>query len=163
MDYRISCAETPEQRAKEQSFYGIGLTSRKNLCIHPEVSDGTRLRAPHALQNSLSSEETPVIHDAPSRFPRRRKAGSSMPGVETSRTVLCAKRAAKILAPSRCATGMRSVLCTCAVSLAVDTSRRNWENWNQVTSCLPVFGLLPTSSTVEEKRSCVRTLWYDEW
>ena len=37
MDYRISCAETDEQREKEKSFYGIGLTSRKNLCIHPEV------------------------------------------------------------------------------------------------------------------------------
>ncbi|KAF7792985.1 hypothetical protein EIP86_004090 [Pleurotus ostreatoroseus] len=38
MDYRISCAESEEQRAKERNFYGIGLTSRKNLCIHPEVS-----------------------------------------------------------------------------------------------------------------------------
>lgn len=37
MDYRISCAETEEQKEKERSFYGIGLTSRKNLCIHPEV------------------------------------------------------------------------------------------------------------------------------
>ncbi|CDO68315.1 hypothetical protein BN946_scf184799.g42 [Trametes cinnabarina] len=38
MDYRKECAETDEQREKEASFYGIGLTSRKNLCIHPEVS-----------------------------------------------------------------------------------------------------------------------------
>ena len=38
MDYRKDCAETDEQREKENSFYGIGLTSRKNLCIHPEVS-----------------------------------------------------------------------------------------------------------------------------
>ncbi|RDX56802.1 DNA repair helicase [Polyporus arcularius HHB13444] len=38
MDYRKACAETDEQREKEQSFYGIGLTSRKNLCIHPDVS-----------------------------------------------------------------------------------------------------------------------------
>ncbi|CAL1704752.1 unnamed protein product [Somion occarium] len=38
MEYRVSCAETEEQKVKEQSFYGIGLTSRKNLCIHPEVS-----------------------------------------------------------------------------------------------------------------------------
>ena len=37
MDYRISVAETEEQKAKERSFYGLGLTSRKNLCIHPEV------------------------------------------------------------------------------------------------------------------------------
>ncbi|KAI5830733.1 DNA repair helicase [Schizophyllum commune Tattone D] len=38
MAYRIQCAETPEQRAKEEAFTGLGLTSRKNLCIHPEVS-----------------------------------------------------------------------------------------------------------------------------
>ncbi|KZT26203.1 DNA repair helicase [Neolentinus lepideus HHB14362 ss-1] len=38
MDYRIACAETEEERKKEQNFTGLGLTSRKNLCIHPEVS-----------------------------------------------------------------------------------------------------------------------------
>ncbi|KAI0699714.1 DNA repair helicase [Cytidiella melzeri] len=38
MEYRIQCAETEEQREKERGFYGLGLTSRKNLCIHPEVS-----------------------------------------------------------------------------------------------------------------------------
>lgn len=37
MDYRKECAETDEEREKEQNFYGIGVTSRKNLCIHPEV------------------------------------------------------------------------------------------------------------------------------
>jgi DNA excision repair protein ERCC-2 len=38
MEYRISVAETEEHRAKERAFTGVGLTSRKNLCIHPEVS-----------------------------------------------------------------------------------------------------------------------------
>lgn len=38
MTYRIKFAETPEQKAKEESFMGLGLTSRKNLCIHPDVS-----------------------------------------------------------------------------------------------------------------------------
>ncbi|TFY60783.1 hypothetical protein EVG20_g7289 [Dentipellis fragilis] len=38
MEYRISMAETDEQREKETNFMGLGLTSRKNLCIHPEVS-----------------------------------------------------------------------------------------------------------------------------
>jgi hypothetical protein len=38
MAYRIQHAETEEERAKEQAFTGLGLTSRKNLCIHPEVS-----------------------------------------------------------------------------------------------------------------------------
>jgi len=38
MAYRIKFAETPEQKAKEESFMGLGLTSRKNLCIHPDVS-----------------------------------------------------------------------------------------------------------------------------
>jgi hypothetical protein len=39
MAYRIDCAETPEQKAKEAAFTGLGLTSRKNLCLHPEVSE----------------------------------------------------------------------------------------------------------------------------
>jgi DNA excision repair protein ERCC-2 len=37
MEYRISYAETEEEKEKERSFTGLGLTSRKNLCIHPEV------------------------------------------------------------------------------------------------------------------------------
>ena len=37
MDYRISMAETEEQKSKEAGFYCLGLTSRKNLCVHPEV------------------------------------------------------------------------------------------------------------------------------
>ncbi|THG97757.1 hypothetical protein EW026_g4301 [Hermanssonia centrifuga] len=37
MEYRITCAETEEQAAKERNFYGLGLTSRKNLCINPEM------------------------------------------------------------------------------------------------------------------------------
>ncbi|KAH9048101.1 DNA repair helicase [Lactarius hengduanensis] len=37
MAYRISVAENNE-REKEEAFIGLGLTSRKNLCIHPEVS-----------------------------------------------------------------------------------------------------------------------------
>ncbi|KAG6897571.1 DNA-dependent ATPase of the nucleotide excision repair factor 4 complex [Termitomyces sp. T32_za158] len=38
MAYRISQAETEEEREKESNYSGLGLTSRKNLCIHPEVS-----------------------------------------------------------------------------------------------------------------------------
>lgn len=38
MAYRVECAEGEEAKAKERSFMGLGLTSRKNLCIHPEVS-----------------------------------------------------------------------------------------------------------------------------
>ncbi|EIN07368.1 DNA repair helicase [Punctularia strigosozonata HHB-11173 SS5] len=38
MEYRIECAETEEEKEKERNFSGLGLTSRKNLCIHPEVS-----------------------------------------------------------------------------------------------------------------------------
>ena len=39
MEYRISCAESDEEKEKESNFMGLGLTSRKNLCIHPEVSN----------------------------------------------------------------------------------------------------------------------------
>jgi DNA excision repair protein ERCC-2 len=37
MAYRISRAETEEEKEKEKQFLALGLTSRKNLCIHPEV------------------------------------------------------------------------------------------------------------------------------
>lgn len=38
MAYRIECAETEEEKAKERDFMGFGLTSRKNLCINPDVA-----------------------------------------------------------------------------------------------------------------------------
>ncbi|KAF5357907.1 hypothetical protein D9756_001576 [Leucocoprinus leucothites] len=38
MKYRESCAETEEEKARERQYMGLGLTSRKNLCINPEVS-----------------------------------------------------------------------------------------------------------------------------
>ena len=37
MEYRIEAAETEEEKEKERNFTGLGLTSRKNLCIHPDV------------------------------------------------------------------------------------------------------------------------------
>lgn len=37
MEYRVEAAETEEEKEKEQNFTGLGLTSRKNLCIHPDV------------------------------------------------------------------------------------------------------------------------------
>jgi DNA excision repair protein ERCC-2 len=40
MAFRIEMAENEEQREKERNFTGIGLTSRKNLCINPEVQIG---------------------------------------------------------------------------------------------------------------------------
>ena len=36
MKYRESCAEA-EEKPKERQYMGLGLTSRKNLCINPEV------------------------------------------------------------------------------------------------------------------------------
>ncbi|KAF8636708.1 hypothetical protein AX17_003511 [Amanita inopinata Kibby_2008] len=38
MAYRLANAETEEQKQKEVAYTGIGLTSRKNLCINPEVA-----------------------------------------------------------------------------------------------------------------------------
>lgn len=37
MDYRVQVAETEVEKEKERAFTGLGLTSRKNLCLHPEV------------------------------------------------------------------------------------------------------------------------------
>ena len=56
MDYRLNCAENEEQREKEKNFYGIGLTSRKNLCIHPEVSMHSKCRPAWTSLCSLLSE-----------------------------------------------------------------------------------------------------------
>ncbi|KAF9227931.1 DNA repair helicase [Gyrodon lividus] len=59
--YRILCAETPEQREKEDNFMGLGLTSRKNLCIHPEVSKEKKGKVVDArcrdLTNSAACEK----------------------------------------------------------------------------------------------------------
>ncbi|KDQ14081.1 hypothetical protein BOTBODRAFT_132974 [Botryobasidium botryosum FD-172 SS1] len=38
MDYRAANAETPAEKEKELAYMGLGLTSRKNLCLHPEVA-----------------------------------------------------------------------------------------------------------------------------
>ncbi|KAF8338096.1 uncharacterized protein EI90DRAFT_3279597 [Cantharellus anzutake] len=38
MAYRAEHAETLEEKAKELAFMGLGLTSRKNLCLNPEVA-----------------------------------------------------------------------------------------------------------------------------
>ncbi|KIJ17404.1 hypothetical protein PAXINDRAFT_131186 [Paxillus involutus ATCC 200175] len=53
--YRVSSAETPEQREKEESFMGLGLTSRKNLCIHPEVSKEKKGKVVDARCRDLTS------------------------------------------------------------------------------------------------------------
>jgi len=56
MAYRIKCAETPEEKAKEESFMGLGLTSRKNLCIHPDVRPLFYQETPVPQLNTLSTQ-----------------------------------------------------------------------------------------------------------
>ena len=60
MDYRIVSVETEEEKAKERAFTGLGLTSRKNLCLNHEVS-------PTIYVNKLHI-------DSPERYPERRRA-----------------------------------------------------------------------------------------
>ncbi|CAE6511143.1 unnamed protein product [Rhizoctonia solani] len=57
MAYRISQAETPEQRVKEEAYTGIGLTSRKNLCLHPEVSKEKKGKVVDARCRDLTSSQ----------------------------------------------------------------------------------------------------------
>ncbi|KAG8688662.1 DNA-dependent ATPase of the nucleotide excision repair factor 4 complex, partial [Ceratobasidium sp. 423] len=57
MAYRISQAETPEQRVKEEAYTGIGLTSRKNLCLHPEVSKEKKGKVVDARCRDLTSAQ----------------------------------------------------------------------------------------------------------
>ncbi|KAG7092447.1 DNA-dependent ATPase of the nucleotide excision repair factor 4 complex [Marasmius oreades] len=58
MEYRISCAETEEEKEKERSFTGLGLTSRKNLCIHPEVSKEKKGKIVDARCRDLTNSAT---------------------------------------------------------------------------------------------------------
>jgi hypothetical protein len=37
MAYRIKHVKTVDQKEKERNFTGLGLTSRRNLCLHPEA------------------------------------------------------------------------------------------------------------------------------
>ncbi|KAF8503563.1 DNA repair helicase [Russula emetica] len=62
MEYRISVAETEVQRAKEKAFTGLGLTSRKNLCIHPEVSKEKKGKVVDARCRDLTN--TSVVNKA---------------------------------------------------------------------------------------------------
>jgi DNA excision repair protein ERCC-2 len=65
MEYRISVTETEEQLAKEKAFTGLGLTSRKNLCIHPEVRVPLpEIGAIHSLHSKVSKEKKGKVVDA---------------------------------------------------------------------------------------------------
>lgn len=39
MKYREEAAESEEEKIRERNYMGLGLTSRKNLCINPEARD----------------------------------------------------------------------------------------------------------------------------
>ncbi|KAJ7219264.1 hypothetical protein GGX14DRAFT_435418 [Mycena pura] len=56
--YRIECAETEETKEKERRFMGLGLTSRKNLCIHPEVSKEKKGKVVDARCRDLTNAAT---------------------------------------------------------------------------------------------------------
>ena len=62
MAYRTEHAETEEAKDKERAFTGLGLTSRKNLCLHPEVCV------------LLHEESAFVLNAAALRFPKKRRA-----------------------------------------------------------------------------------------
>lgn len=68
MEYRTAMAETPEQKAKEMAFTGLGLTSRKNLCLNPAVRFFTLpgAREEISLQNpfQVSKEKKGRVIDA---------------------------------------------------------------------------------------------------
>ncbi|KAJ7685167.1 hypothetical protein DFH06DRAFT_1157671 [Mycena polygramma] len=61
MAYRIECAESEEAKEKERNFMGLGLTSRKNLCINPEVAKEKKGKVVDArcrdLTNSANCEK----------------------------------------------------------------------------------------------------------
>ncbi|KAJ7632611.1 hypothetical protein FB45DRAFT_912930 [Roridomyces roridus] len=58
MAYRIESAETDEAKEKERNFTGLGLTSRKNLCIHPEVAKEKKGKVVDARCRDLTNSAT---------------------------------------------------------------------------------------------------------
>ncbi|KAJ7285844.1 hypothetical protein C8J57DRAFT_1285976 [Mycena rebaudengoi] len=56
--YRVDCAESEEAKQKELSFMGLGLTSRKNLCIHPEVAKEKKGKVVDARCRDLTNSAT---------------------------------------------------------------------------------------------------------
>ena len=132
MDYRKDCAETDEQREKENSFYGIGLTSRKNLCIHPEVSSlmstqcsvrnvGDYLPALSVITFPGSAHTNSLI-----RSRKRRRVEWSMHDVETSPTPLCARKVARIQVLSNFVIGTRFVVIAADQAIA-NVLVESWE------------------------------------
>ena len=89
MEYRVAVAESDDDRRKEQAFTGIGLTSRKNLCIHPEVR-------PSLLSDRRAPSDRPR-----GRSPRRKRARSSTRAAAISRTPPSASARGTTRAPSR--------------------------------------------------------------
>jgi hypothetical protein len=97
MAYRLECAESEEAKEKERSFMGLGLTSRKNLCIHPEVC---------ARLGQLR------VHDLTRRYRwlKRRKERWWMHDVGISQIRPLAKKDEQILDQSTCVIGMKLVV-----------------------------------------------------
>ncbi|KAJ7774621.1 hypothetical protein DFH07DRAFT_986604 [Mycena maculata] len=58
MAYRVECAESEEAKEKERSFMGLGLTSRKNLCIHPGVAKEKKGKVVDARCRDLTNSAT---------------------------------------------------------------------------------------------------------
>lgn len=95
MEYRISCAETEEDKEKERNYTGLGLTSRKNLCINPDVRRGCFMR--------------PSLLSAVHRLQKRRRARWLMQSAETLQTRPFVRKAGRILALSNSAIGTKQV------------------------------------------------------
>ncbi|KAK7014868.1 helicase ATP-binding domain-containing protein [Favolaschia claudopus] len=58
MAYRVECADSAEDKEKERNYTGLGLTSRKNLCIHPEVSKEKKGKVVDARCRDLTNAVT---------------------------------------------------------------------------------------------------------
>jgi len=97
MEYRVKEAETEEQKQKERSFIGLGLTSRKNLCIHPEVR----------FQPAYIVELYIMLYVPIGRYLKRRRGLLSMPVAEISQMLQYVRKVDKIQAQLTCVTGMR--------------------------------------------------------
>jgi DEAD_2 len=94
MAYRIEHAKTDEQQEKERSFTGLGLTSRKNLCLHPSVCVIYHLQGIRLIFFW-------------SRSAKRRKAAPWMQDAVTSPALLPAKKAELTPVPFPSVTGTR--------------------------------------------------------
>jgi len=148
MAYRVKCAETEEEKEKERRFMGMGLTSRKNLCINPDVCKPILVHGSPTLSHG--------------RLQKRRKERSLMQDVATSPTASCARRTELTPVQSKFVTGTKYIILYFTLETYLNHSR-TLESSSQVHSSPLRSGHLKTSLNMDGSKASALTLQFGEW